>query len=285
MTRQSFHIILVAVCILLLTGCSSTRHVPKGQYLLDKTSITIENAPEVQPRSLQNYLRQVPNHKILGFAKLQLSVYNMSGKDSTKWYNKWARRLGEAPVIYDDMLTNQSTRQLRQAMVNRGYSNVAVWADTITNKAKQKIAVNYHVVPGSPQIMRNIKYTLNDSSLQQIIFNDSSSITLKRGCLFDRNQLDAERARITTLLRNNGYYTFTRENISFIADTSATSRDVDLELILNRPSDTQDESTNTFKRYLINQVFINTDGDATTTTQLDTIYSRGTRLFMVPTDI
>lgn len=127
MTRQSFHIILVAVCILLLTGCSSTRHVPKGQYLLDKTSITIENAPEVQPRSLQNYLRQVPNHKILGFAKLQLSVYNMSGKDSTKWYNKWARRLGEAPVIYDDMLTNQSTRQLRQAMVNRGYSNVAVW--------------------------------------------------------------------------------------------------------------------------------------------------------------
>ena len=68
---------------LLLTGCSSTRHVAKGSFLLDKVSITVEDSADIATKKLHNYLRQQPNHKILGFAKLQLGVYNLSGRDST----------------------------------------------------------------------------------------------------------------------------------------------------------------------------------------------------------
>ncbi|MDE7387244.1 MAG: BamA/TamA family outer membrane protein [Muribaculaceae bacterium] len=276
---------LYTVSLLLLAACSATRHVPQGEYLLDKTSITIEDAPEVQPGSLQNYLRQTPNHKILGFAKLQLGVYNMSGRDSTKWYNKWARRLGQAPVIYDDFLTDQSTRQLRQAMINRGYSNVTVTADTVRNDAKRKIAVNYRVRPGSPQIMRSVKYTIADTALRRIVFNDSASILIKAGGLFDRNRLDAERTRLTNLMRNKGYYTFAREHISFIADTSALSRDVDIEMILNSPAPASPADTVVkprHRRYLINNVYINTEGDAPEGTRLDTIASRGFQIIYGP---
>ncbi|MDE7472324.1 MAG: BamA/TamA family outer membrane protein [Muribaculaceae bacterium] len=271
--------------MLMLAACSSTRHVPQGEYLLDKTSITINEAPEVQPNGLQNYLRQVPNHKILGFAKLQLGVYNMSGRDSTKWYNKWARRLGEAPVLYDDALTDQSSRQLRQAMINRGYSNVSVTADTVRNDAKRKITVNYRVTPGSPQVMRSVKYTIADTALQRIIFNDSAAILLKPGGLFDRNRLDAERTRLATLMRNNGYYTFAREYITFIADTSALSRDVDVEMVLKSPAQAGPADTLVaprHRRYFINNVYINTDGDAPAGTRLDTITSRGYQIIYGP---
>lgn len=68
---------------------------PQGSYLLDKVKIDIEGDKEVTGDELDNYLKQSPNHKVLGFWKLQLGTYNLSGKDSTKWYNRWVRRMGQ----------------------------------------------------------------------------------------------------------------------------------------------------------------------------------------------
>ena len=72
---------LSATCVLLMSGCSSTRHVPQGSYLLDKVKINIEGDKEVTGDELDNYLKQSPNHKVLGFWKLQLpeSEYFMVG--------------------------------------------------------------------------------------------------------------------------------------------------------------------------------------------------------------
>ncbi len=66
---------------LALTGCSATRHVPQGQFLLDKVTISVEDSSDVSARPLYNYLRQHPNHKVLGMARLQLGVYNLSGRE------------------------------------------------------------------------------------------------------------------------------------------------------------------------------------------------------------
>ncbi len=63
---------------------------------------------------------------MLGFWKLQLSTYNLSGNDSTKWYNRWMRRMGQAPVIYQQGLTDASARQLQLAMINRVYLDAKV---------------------------------------------------------------------------------------------------------------------------------------------------------------
>ena len=85
-----------------LSACSSTKHVPQGEYLLDKVSISIDNdTTDIRTEELTNFLRQTPNHKVLGFAKLQLATYSLSGADTTKWYNRWLRRVGQAPVLYD----------------------------------------------------------------------------------------------------------------------------------------------------------------------------------------
>ena len=86
--------------MLALWGCSSVKYVPDGEYLLDDARIVINDNKDIKPSELQNFLRQQPNHKVLGFARLQLSTYSLSGRDSTKWYNKWLRNLGQPPVIY-----------------------------------------------------------------------------------------------------------------------------------------------------------------------------------------
>ncbi len=133
---------------LLLEGCSAVRHVPEGRYLLDKVNISVEGDKDIPSADLYNYLRQTPNHKVLGFWKLQLGTYNLSGNDSTKWYNRWVRRMGQPPVIYEQALTDTSARQLHLAMINRGYLNAHVEVDTTIRTEKRRIDVRYNIFTG-----------------------------------------------------------------------------------------------------------------------------------------
>ena len=88
---------------LLVSACSPTKHVPTGSYLLDRVKIETDNK-DVKPEDLKSYLRQEPNHRSLWIFRFPLGVYNMSGNDTTKWYNRWLRRAGTPPVIYDESL-------------------------------------------------------------------------------------------------------------------------------------------------------------------------------------
>ncbi len=221
-----------------LSGCSSTKHVPEGEYLLDRVNIRVKDGEEIETEELYNFLRQQPNHKVLGFAKLQLATYSLSGRDSTRWYNRWLRRVGQAPVIYDQDLTEASARQLRQALVNRGYMDARVVADTI-RRGPKRMAVEYGIYAGQPHYIGSVAYNIPDTAVRRIVLADTAVTDgLQPGELFDRNRLDEERGRIVELLRNAGYYEINRDCISYTADTAANSKTVGLTLNLRAPGPT-----------------------------------------------
>ena len=124
---------MAIVALLVVSSCNATKHVPDGKYLLNKVRIEVDDN-SFNKKELKNYLRQTPNHEILGGVKFQLAIYNWSGKDSTKWYNKWVRKLGQPPVIYDPSLTEASKSQLRLALINKGYMDATVEADTVSSR-------------------------------------------------------------------------------------------------------------------------------------------------------
>ncbi|MCH5318932.1 MAG: BamA/TamA family outer membrane protein [Paramuribaculum sp.] len=269
------NIILLIFIIVSAAGCSTVKHVPDGEYLLDNVQIRIEeDGGEVKSSELVNYLRQTPNHKVMGFAKLQLSTYSLSGRDSTKWYNKWLRRLGQPPVIYDSTLTAASARQLRQALINRGYMNAAVTVDTTGNSSKKKMNVIYKVVPGPLYTIENVAYEIPDSSIRKIVMADSATFVVKTGSGFNRNNLDSERTRITERLRNSGYYGFTKEYITFFADTAENSTEVDLTMVIKTPGQLSAQNSgdsniatdslpaDSHKIYMIRDVFFITDAES-----------------------
>lgn len=250
----------LSLVALIMWGCSSTRHVPEGKYLVEKVNIEIEGETGIKETELINYLRQTPNHKVLGFLKLQLATYNMSGKDSTKWYNKWIRRLGQPPSIYDQTLTDRSVRQLELAMVNRGYMDAMVTADTATHK--KKIEVTYHITPGEPRVISSMSYDISDPGIRELIMVDSTRFTLHEGDLLNRDHLEEERALITERLRNHGYYSFSKEYITFFADTAENSNNVDLTLTVRPPQvkgTTHADSSAHHAQYRIRRVIMMTD--------------------------
>ena len=222
--------LIITVAAALLWGCSSTKHVPDGQMLLDKVEIKIDDDRTVHSEELINFLRQTPNHKVLGFAKLQLATYSLSGSDSTKWYNRWLRSLGQPPVIYDADLTDASRRQLRQAMINRGYMEAEVEVDTLLRPEKKRAAVTYRIHTGEPHVISNMALNVPDSAIRAILERDSAMFDIGAGDLFDRNRLDNLRTTIASRLHDEGYYGFSREYITFTADTVRGSKDIALTL-------------------------------------------------------
>ncbi len=264
---------------LLLEGCSAVRHVPEGRYLLDKVNISVEGDKDIPSADLYNYLRQTPNHKVLGFWKLQLGTYNLSGNDSTKWYNRWVRRMGQPPVIYEQALTDASARQLHLAMINRGYLNAHVEVDTTIRTEKRRIDVRYNIFTGEPHVIRSVTYDIPDSAVASVIMADSTKFTVKTGDKFDRDNLDSERTLITRRLRNRGYYAFNKDYITYYADTAANSCSVDLTMAVRPPrrpngADTAADSAAIHTLYRIGKVYFITDSDGDRS-NLDTVSYKG----------
>ncbi len=230
----------VAVCVATgLASCSSTKHVPDGQMLLDHVNIRIKDpthgSQTVETAPLYNYLQQTENHRVLGGLKLQLGVYNLSGRDSTNWFNRWIRRLGSAPVIYDSTLTQASVQQLHTALHNSGYINNVISYDVHPDSARKKVTVDYNITLNEPYYVNQVSYDISNDTLRDLIVNDPVPGRVHPGDLLNYTLLDGWRQAITEQLRNRGYYAFNKEYISFLADTVAGSKAVDLTLTLREP--------------------------------------------------
>ena len=223
--------VIIIVLVVMTTACSSTKHVPQGKLLLDKVKINVTDPhKDVEASQLANYLRQNANHRVLGGLKLQLALYNIAGRDSANWFNRWIKRVGTPPVIYDSALTVASADQLHMALSNRGFMNNVVTYQVEADSAKRKARVNYDITLGEPYYIRSIDYDIPDEDLRDIILADTARFTVHEGDLLNYNRLDEWRQNITENLRNHGYYAFNKEYITFMADTAAGSKAVDLTL-------------------------------------------------------
>ncbi len=253
---KGFCYTILATVLLLLASCSSTKYVPDGSYLLDEVRIHTDNK-DVKPSNLSIYLRQTPNSKWFSLIKTQLYIYNWSGRDSTRSINRTLRRLGDAPVIYNEEETSRTGEEITKAVQNMGYMRATVIPVRQTKKKKMKLT--YQVTTGKPYIVRSIKYDIQDDKIKQYVRQDSVSTLLSEGMRFDVNVLDAERQRITDILLQNGYYKFNKEYISYAADTVRNSYYVDLTLSLIPYRQHSEDKPQPHRQYTVNKVSFITD--------------------------
>ncbi len=252
--------LFIVVVLLLATSCQPTKHVPQGEYLLDRVKIEVDNN-SVKPQSLKPYLRQHPNHKTFGVIGLPLAFYNMSGTKDNRW-NRFMRKIGTPPVIYDSTLTEKSRTEIQKAMKNKGYIESEVNVDTVIKK--RKISVTYKVKSNTPYRINNVTYNIPDDTIAKYsLRKDTSLNVLKKGARFDYYMLDSERERIAKALNNRGYYSFNKEYITYTADTTVGDHLVDLELnLLPYPIAKPDGGGTVFvkhRTYTIRDVYFFTD--------------------------
>lgn len=266
--KKGFRYAISATIVLLLVSCSSTKYVPDGSYLLDEVRIHTDNK-EVKPSNLSIYVRQNPNSKWFSLIKTQLYVYNWSGRDSTRWINRTLRRLGDAPIIYNEEETIRTTEEMTKAVQNMGYMGATV--EPIRQVKKKKMKLAYKVNAGKPYKVRTLRYDIQDDKIKEYMQQDSTATLLSEGMYFDVNVLDAERQRITNHLLRNGYYKFNKEYISYTADTVRNSYLVDLTLHLTPYRQNNEDEPQNHPQYTINKVNFITDYNVLQSSALNSI--------------
>jgi len=226
---------MLAACMLLVVSCAVTKYVPEGKYLLDRSTVEIDRtAPRnerIKAEEFEQYLRQRPNKRFIGM-RAPLWIYNFSNPSSRTWWSRAWRRIGEPPVLLDTLLVQRSAESMQAYMHTRGFFN-GVERYTI-DTARKRAVVTYQATQGNPYYIGDIRYDFQDQFLRSVVMQDSARTLIHTGNVFDINVLDRERLRITDHLKRQGYYNFSINNISYLADSTVESHRINLTMVVKQ---------------------------------------------------
>lgn len=214
--------------LILLTSCSPTRRIQDGDYLLAKTKINIDKK-EIEKSELKKYEKQTANRRILGF-KFHLFLYNLASPKKQKFPSKWLREIGEAPIIWDPLLTKKTNEQFQKYLENKGYYENQVHDSVFLKKKRAK--VKHNIILNEPTIINSINYEFEDPDIAFIVLNDTVNRLFNKGKNFDKELLQQERLRIEEFLKNRGYYKFLKEYIFFEAIEGTDKKKIDLTILI-----------------------------------------------------
>lgn len=228
---------LILCC--LTTACNTTKYVPEEAYLYGGTEIEMAKTSQIKnPKklntALQRYARPKKN------SSFGLWVYNTFNrpKKTGGLRNKIANIFGQAPSLFSDQELKRSKAIMENYLKNNGYFNSSIKADTTLNK--DRIKVKYTVQSQGQYKIRNVFYP-EDTNLviNRLINQDLKKSALKSNRYYQVNALEAERARLATKARNNGYFEFNKDYIYYFVDTTVAPLQADIFLKVSEQANIQ----------------------------------------------
>lgn len=249
-------LLLSFVCLLLATSsCVSSKKVQRDGYILDRNKIKTDNK-DLNIEELEGFIQQKPNRRVLGIFRLSTFFYE-------RFKPKWIKEsLGKKPVILDTVAIHTSMREMKLYLAAKGYFHAEIDKE-IKKSWNDGRKVFYHIDSGTPYTLRNVTYSISDEQLEEFVNKDKENSLIKPGINYDAYKLDDERYRLTTYLRNQGYYYFNRDFIQYKVDSNLQSKQMDLNIEFLQPR-VRDQETGLTKekkhlRYRMNDVTVNTD--------------------------
>ena len=223
--------IIISLSVLLLVSCSMTKNIPEGDQLFtgltkiaydhqDNDSNFVSAQTEVEAA-----LATAPNGAIFGSSYHRLpfsfgvSVWNHY-QGSESGFGKWMlKSFGKQPVLMS-WVNPQLRAQVAQSVLrNHGYFNGRVAYDVVQQKNPKTAKIGYTVTPGRLYRLDSVGYFGFPAHADSLIKSTQPEALIHKGDPFEVARLDAERNRISTLLRNNGYYYYQPDYASYLADT------------------------------------------------------------------
>ena len=260
----------------MLAGCSASKYVQEGEYILNKVEVKSDSAA-YDAGALKQYVRQ---------------------KEKPKLFSLFHNPFSKKPVVYDTLQAQLSCRDLLTAMQNQGFLHAGVTLQTtihgqektdsiaengsenetgITGKENQatnqpanksrkkapKLDVTYLLHPGEPFRIGKVEYDIEDKNIEQIMQLDNpENQKLKPGMRFTVDALDAERKRIANRLLDDGYFRFNKDFIQFSADTIAGQKDIAVTLNLLKYKANSNAPETDHPRYEIRNIsYLSNDSD------------------------
>lgn len=236
-------IIPLLLAVLIVGSCSSTSSVPEGDQLyiglkpIEYKEYEKNDHFYAVQEEVEAALATAPNGAFFGSSyhrtiPYKLWIWNNFSNSETK-LGKWiAKTFGSAPVLMSWVNPELRTSVAQSVLRNHGYlgGTVSYMVEQQKNPKKAKIA--YTVNMNELSTVDTLEYVNFPSLSDSLIRLHADEARIKPGDPFDVSALDAERSRLSTLFRNNGFYYYQPSYASYLADTLAVPGKVHLRLQL-----------------------------------------------------
>ncbi len=237
----------------LLQACNITKELRSSQqhlYVGSEVKVKGETRNDVI-RPIGDYIKQKPNKKFLGITKLKMRMFYAGSRENSGRITSYLRNhYGEPPVMLDTAFIDASIKSMKGYLKSVGfyYPEITYEVHSRRNRAK----VTYFVQTNGVYHIQSYQINCADKKIYDLIKSKEDESLINLGSRLKQEALLSEQKRIVDLLRNNGYYTFTSEFVSFDMDTANNNFNVNLSVkVLNKGF------YETHQQHYIGKIFIN----------------------------
>lgn len=231
--RTVYSICIAILMVGLLAACSTTKHLPADEVLytgLKKTAVLHADKTDVGNEALEEVkaaLACAPNGALLGSSSVRIPLFHYKlwlynrYVNSTSRFGKWIfNKFASNPVYISTANPELRTKIATNVLHNYGYFGGKVSYEILPHKHNDKKAkIRYTVDMQRPYYLDTVMYVGFPQVADSIIRTHMDTRLLLKGDNFNVSQLEAERNRISSLLRDNGYYYYRPNYITYQADT------------------------------------------------------------------
>lgn len=237
-------------CLVCLASCISTKNIPDNDQLFVGLSKISYEEDSILHSSLaarhendtkaevETALATAPNGALFGSSyyrspfSWRLWIYNKySGKES-KFAQWMVKTFGKPPVLMSQVNPTLRASVAQSVLRNNGYFRGNVTYETVPLKNPKKGKIAYHVRLDSLFTYDSIAYVGFPDKPRQLLDSTAAEAIIRKDAPFSVSDMENERNRISTLLRNNGYYFYTTGYTTYLADTVAVPNRTQLRIQL-----------------------------------------------------
>jgi hypothetical protein len=158
----------------------------------------------------------------------------LEGLDKKIEYGNTLMRTGNPVVILDSNLVEKSSRNMKGYLINHGFFDAAV--DYSISTKNKKASISYLIEEKKPYLLDSVYTRVDNPELQNLISSFSSNSFLQKGQIYNQDNITAERNRLEELLKNKGYYMFSKSYINFIAYQDTAAKSIRIEQVIQKPT-------------------------------------------------
>ena len=249
-TLNNFYTIVKCSLILiagLCFSCSTTRNLPAGEILytgIQKIEVTDEDKSEAGDdvmSEIEAALAFPPNNALFGSSTVRvpfpfgLWVHNGFVNKKGGFGKLIYKFFASTPVLISSVNPEVRTNIVRNLLRENGYFDGTAGYEIIPDKNDSlKARVKYQLTMNEPYTYSTIEYTRLQRRIDTLFILDSKARLLQEGDRFSALQLEAERQRIASWMRDNGYYYFRPDYIVYQADSTISPQKIDLRVSLEQ---------------------------------------------------
>ncbi|TAE84379.1 MAG: hypothetical protein EAY81_07675 [Bacteroidetes bacterium] len=220
----------------LLQACNITKELRSSQqhlYVGSELQVKGEKRKDVT-RPIGDYIKQKPNKKFLGITRLKMRLFYAGSRENSGKIASYLRNhYGEPPVMLDTAFIDASVKSMKGYLKSVGFYYPEITYEVRSKRNRAKVI--YYVQTNTVYHIQSYQLNCADKKIYDLLKSRADEALVRSGSRLRQEVLLAEQKRVVDLLRNNGYYTFTSEFVSFDVDTANNNFNVSVSLkVLNK---------------------------------------------------